>query len=302
MTRPTKRLVPYTVLCAVDGSPGSDRALDLIAKLPIRAGDEVVVASYPPYLLAVRSGGEGIARALGAAAERRAHQAVDEARARLAASRVDARGVVCDGESAADALLRVAEREHAELLVVGSRGRGPWASILLGSTARALVLDSSVPVLVVREPKAPHTVVAATDGSPSARSALKAFSRFPQSEGTLVELLHVLPAHDEDFVSDDEILSLREAHERAEDDQAREVLEEQRTHLARGLESRTRIERGHAGETILSRARAIGADLIVVGSRGTGLPRRLFWGSTAERVVTQASCNVLVAAAPAAED
>jgi len=297
MTRPRAE---YVILCAVDGSPASSRAVDLVATLPIRPGDAVVVASYPPYLLAARAGGEGVARAIGAAAERRAHAAVDSGVARLAAAGVNANGVVCDGESAVDALLGLAERERARLLVVGSRGRGPWSSILLGSTARALIVESPIPVLVVRESTVPHTVLAATDGSPSARAALTAFSRMPQSEGTSVELLHVLPSHDEYFAGDEELASLREENDRAEWDQARELLDAQHSYLVRGVDSRTRIERGHAGETILARARAIRADLIVVGSRGAGAPRRPFWGSTAERVVTQASCNVLVAPPPAA--
>lgn len=294
----TKPRGDYVILCAVDGSPASSRAIDLVAKLPVRSSDAVLVASYPPYLLAARTGGEGVARAIGAAAERRAHAAVDAGVARLAAACIQATGVVCDGESAVDALLRLGAREGAALLVVGSRGRGPWSSILLGSTARALVVESPIPVLVVREPTAPHTVLAATDGSRSARAALLAFSRLPQSEGTSVELLHVLPSHEEYFAGDEELASLREENDRVEQDHSRELLEAYRSHLVRGVDSRTRVERGHAGQTILARARAIGADLILVGSRGAGAPRRPFWGSTAERVVTQASCNVLVAPEP----
>ena len=51
---------------------------------------------------------------------------------------------------------------------------------------------------------------------------------------------------------------------------------------------------GPAGTTIVSRADAIGAELIVVGTHGrTGLAR-LTLGSTAERVIATASCSVLV--------
>jgi nucleotide-binding universal stress UspA family protein len=49
-----------------------------------------------------------------------------------------------------------------------------------------------------------------------------------------------------------------------------------------------------ADEVIVQRARAINADLIVLGSHGrTGLERILL-GSTAERVLDQTSCAVLV--------
>ncbi|MGW7533831.1 universal stress protein [Amycolatopsis sp. NPDC054798] len=42
------------------------------------------------------------------------------------------------------------ESERAQLVVVGSRGRGGFAGMLLGSTAQALIHHSSCPVLVVR--------------------------------------------------------------------------------------------------------------------------------------------------------
>lgn len=50
---------------------------------------------------------------------------------------------------AADALRRVAADENAEFLVVGSRGRGPTKSALLGSTSSELIAQAPCPVIVV---------------------------------------------------------------------------------------------------------------------------------------------------------
>jgi nucleotide-binding universal stress UspA family protein len=62
-----------------------------------------------------------------------------------------------------------------------------------------------------------------------------------------------------------------------------------------GLSCQTSCEEGRPWETILRTAVSVNADLIVVGdpAGAIGLPERLL-GSTAERVVRQAPCSVLV--------
>ena len=54
---------------------------------------------------------------------------------------------------------------------------------------------------------------------------------------------------------------------------------------------------GHAAEEILELAREVGADLIIVGSKGLTGVERLVIGSVAERVVREAGCSVEVARA-----
>ena len=52
--------------------------------------------------------------------------------------------------SVADGLRQIVARRDAELLIVGSRGRGTLHAALLGSTSHALAADAPCPVLVVR--------------------------------------------------------------------------------------------------------------------------------------------------------
>jgi nucleotide-binding universal stress UspA family protein len=70
-----------------------------------------------------------------------------------------------------------------------------------------------------------------------------------------------------------------------------------------GLNCQTSCEEGRPWETILRTAVSVHADLIVVGDPvgAIGLPERLL-GSTAERVVRQAHCSVLVSCGRIRED
>jgi universal stress protein A len=60
----------------------------------------------------------------------------------------------------------------------------------------------------------------------------------------------------------------------------------------------TLVRMGHAHSEIPDTARAMGADLIVVGTHGFARTEHSFMGSTAERVVRQAPCPVLTVRLP----
>lgn len=288
----------YRIVVGVDGSDGSRRAIELVAALPVRPHDEVIAASAIASWLRYPASGplEGVTTA----ARERAEAYAGAAAARLEAAGICARAVVGAGDDALDALMRVVEDERAALIVVGSRGRGPWSSIVLGSTARALAITSPTPVFIARTSTVPTRVLVACDGSSSSRAALSAFAAMPQSEGAAVELLHVLPRHDwgNDTI-DWRAIGQRTEIERAEKLVAVAMLEGEKQLLPQGIDSHVRAERGHPGETILRRAGEIGADLIVVGTQGLRGRRQFFFGSTAERVLTATTANVLVSQPPA---
>ena len=58
------------------------------------------------------------------------------------------RAVMEDGR-AASVISRVAQAEGADIIVVGRRGRGGVAELLLGSVSHELVLRSRIPLLVI---------------------------------------------------------------------------------------------------------------------------------------------------------
>jgi nucleotide-binding universal stress UspA family protein len=60
---------------------------------------------------------------------------------------VDVERVVIDDRHPAEALVEASN--DADLLVVGSRGRGGFKQLLLGSVSHAVVLHATCPVVVV---------------------------------------------------------------------------------------------------------------------------------------------------------
>lgn len=72
---------------------------------------------------------------------------------------VPVRPVVAEGQSA-EVLLRTAR--GADMLVVGSRGHGGFASAMLGSVSMYCVLHAHCPVLVLRDGHEGHDTAAAT--------------------------------------------------------------------------------------------------------------------------------------------
>jgi nucleotide-binding universal stress UspA family protein len=67
---------------------------------------------------------------------------------------------------------------------------------------------------------------------------------------------------------------------------------------AEGLAAETLLRTGAAHVEIVAAAREMGADLIVIGTRGRGGLERVLLGSVAERVLRMAPCPVLAVREP----
>lgn len=79
------------------------------------------------------------------------------------------------------------------------------------------------------------------------------------------------------------------------DKEARGILKKVRESLAsRGIEAKVLAESGRAAEKIVETAQSMGADLIVLGSRGKHGASRFFLGSVSGKVAEHAGCDVLI--------
>lgn len=148
------------IVVGVDGSPGAVLALEwALAEAHVRGATlEVVHAYAPPYtsyaysMAAVGGGGEALMGAEGDAWRQAAEDALDDVLAKAAGERTDVavrRSVI---EALAPAPALVERSQDADLLVVGSRGRGGFAGLLLGSVSQQCVQHAMCPVVVVPPP------------------------------------------------------------------------------------------------------------------------------------------------------
>ena len=140
-----------TVLLAVDGSGGSDRAVAHVVKHAQGTGAKVVVAyviEWSPYTFNTPEENALRHKRRESEIERANSGVVAPALAQLAEAGIEAEGVVRHG-APAEILIEIAENHKADQIVIGRRGQGGLKSLLFGSVAGNLIQTAPVPVVVV---------------------------------------------------------------------------------------------------------------------------------------------------------
>jgi nucleotide-binding universal stress UspA family protein len=134
------------ILMATDGSAHAEEALKYARDLASRDRAQVIVvhafAPVPSYL------GDpwqdrAVARHVAAG-----HQIAMDAAQTLQEAGLDVIVEVLEGPPA-DAVLRVADVRQCDLIVMGSRGHGTLASLLLGSVSHRVLAHAKAPVMIV---------------------------------------------------------------------------------------------------------------------------------------------------------
>ena len=144
-----------SIVCGVDGSPDSEAALAVAAGLAESVGARLVLANVvehvpSPYATVGALGPAPVVQALPGEALRDRVEAGERLLEQLAAEAelpaVERRVVT---GLAAERLADLADEVGAELIVVGSRGRGAFKAAFLGSVSTSLIGVARCPVLVV---------------------------------------------------------------------------------------------------------------------------------------------------------
>jgi nucleotide-binding universal stress UspA family protein len=141
-----------SIVCGVDGSVEARRAAGVAARFAERLGLRLVVAHVAQVPVAAAGyGGYAPVRWPGGleASEQAAELVVEHVVAEAGLGGAEVR--VMFGLPA-ERLVELADEERAELIVVGSRGRGALRSALLGSVSHDVIALADCPVLVVPGP------------------------------------------------------------------------------------------------------------------------------------------------------
>ena len=299
------------ILCPIDFSPISDRALQHAAALARRHSSKLLVLHVVPFAplpsppasatpagafpaLELPLSEEGAAEHL--------HSMLEEIERRaepLRTSGLTVETLVREG-SVVRTVLREAERLPIDLIVMGSHGVSGFERLVMGAVAEKVLRKAPCPVLSVGPPA--MEAGAAVDrpvrfarvlcpidfSEPSIRALEYALSIVDDPSSELV----LLYAREKVIYP---FLPLKRTFGDGEIDEA------MRHQLGKLLPANVRdfctprvlVRHGRPHEEIRDQARDMGADLIVLGVHGRGLLERFMFGSVTNQVVRSASCPVL---------
>jgi nucleotide-binding universal stress UspA family protein len=285
--------LPLHIVLVADGSPDSAAAAETIKALSLSPGSEITVLTK-------------------SASDSMTGRQLAEAALAQAAALVRQDGLAVTSQAIPDLtaryLLEYAAARRPDLVVDGTEVPAPTLAGRLRDALNPLVEQLPMPVLVARAPfKGLRRILLAYDGSADSDAAVEYLTRLPLPADCAVTVLNVItrvptieavPAGGPKaprLVRQASVLVVRpEPH-------AKQLLVA-RSLVARavevlsgaGLETRGRVLWGDAANTILHKAAATGADLLVAGSRGLSGVWSWLLGSVSRRLVRDRRWPVLI--------
>ncbi|GAB4241277.1 MAG: universal stress protein [Acidobacteriota bacterium] len=288
------------ILHPTDFSEASKRALPHALHLAKRCGGELILAhirtpySDDPNRPEFHFVDEGRYSSFIAAELERAANHIDE--------EIPFRSIIERDVSPANGILRVAEEEKVDVIVMGTHGRSALAHFFLGSVAERVVRYAEVPVLTVaskrdgyRDRPEYQKILTAFDFSPHSQEAARWGYHLARLYGAEFKVLYVIEQEIHPGFYDlwkvsvsSELPNLREkARQALLAVLGRQGLEEVEVVVEIGVGD------GRVHRDLTEFARREEIDLLVMGTYGlTGFEHALL-GSTTERMVRIAPCPVL---------
>lgn len=199
---------------------------------------------------------------------------------------------VCETGSPSEVILKTARSAGADLLVLGPRGLGRVAELLLGSVSHQVLTHAPCPTLLVKQAidRSLRRVLMAIEGPDDAERLQRWLLAHPFKAPVDLSVIVVVPTlHLADPAS---VLAL-ERWRRIATAAAQQLVDRTASEL-NGPHFRTtgQVLTGIPGDVILKETER--CDLLVVGSHGRKWLDRVLLGSVSHAVVHRAACPVLV--------
>lgn len=199
------------------------------------------------------------------------------------------------GEETFEAICDAGEEYDVDLLMTASHGKGFLKSTIMGSTTFDLARATSLPLFIRKDDgvdasKLLDTILIPTDFSKKSLAALNVVRGLREYVGNVI-FVHVIERYrsKEDY---------KEKY-----GNARLFLQELVDELEIfGIKADYRISRGAASKEIVHLSRQEHAKLIIISKTGSGLVKGLVMGSTAQNVILNATCGILLLPADDAAD
>lgn len=292
------------VLIATDFSSHAEDALALVAGLKMPAGSAVRIIHVVEPFAVFTALPPASTIALADDAEREILAELDRKAAVFHHRALVVQTALVIGRPA-DMIVDEAQRFHADLVVLGSRGRRMVAAALLGSVSAEVVDRAPCPVLVARG-RVLTRLVLADDGSAVAAAGADLVTNMPALRALPVTVVSVVDAPFPFTAANsdagpgmyaaiqayyDALPALRETTSRVASDRSTKL-------VAAGVSATAELREGDAADELIAAAAGSHADGIVIGSHGRTGMSRLFLGSVARAVLFSAMCSVLIVRAP----
>jgi nucleotide-binding universal stress UspA family protein len=194
------------------------------------------------------------------------------------------------------AVVKEADKFKADLIVIGSQGRGSVGRLALGSVSLKVLSEAHCSVRVARQSphrkegdNSPLRIVVGIDGSPDSKLAVEAIAERrwqPESQIRLVTAVEPVfqPGVYENYSS------LEKDIQDAEEIQQPAV---ERLKSA-GLQISSVVRPGRAKNVLLKEAEEWNADSIFIGAKGHRFLERILLGSVSYSIAARADCSVEV--------
>ncbi|WP_067472177.1 universal stress protein [Actinomadura hibisca] len=282
------------VVVGTDGSPAATRAVEW-------AADEAADLGHPLHI--VTASDTGVYGVPAVPSGEQGHHLAESGQAAVAAARALVQGrrpgltVTTQVELDAPARVLVKASQDARLTVVGSRGLGGFAGLVLGSVGLRVTARAAGPVAVVPadwpgdgDPRGKGRVVVGVDMSEQSAAALEYAFETAHRRGVELQIVHA-------FRIDPGVL------------QARYLIDVRETERTMGVQLREEYGHWHTrypGVTVTELAiqdhpvhvlaeASRDADLVVVGASGRGPVAGALLGSVGHGVLHHAHCPVVLA-------